>query len=163
MDFVERFQTMIVGALGFFGVIGTLRANAQSARTEHQRQLDTKRSTLRRILAAEFRNHSRALKGNTKACVPDNELFSVGKVHRTLSESLAADLGLLEVGEIDVVVNAIISLDGMNHVLENMSLEQTDTRFLIPAAALDDFRAAASTTAHALDLAVQALELTTNP
>lgn len=158
VNFVERFQTMIVGALGFIGVIGTLRANAQSARIEHQRQLDTKRSTLRRILAAEFRNYSHALKGNTQAWVPDIELFSVGKVNRTLSESLAIDLGLLEIGEIDVVVNAIISLDGINHVLENMSQKQSNTRFLIPAAALDDFRAAASTTADALDLAVKTLE-----
>lgn len=69
---------------------------------------------------------------------------------------------MLELGEIDVAVNAIISFDGLNHVLENLSQEQSDTRFLIPAAALDEFRAAASTTADALDLAVQALEPATD-
>lgn len=162
LDFVERFQTILVGAGGIVGVMWTLRSNAQNAIKEHQRQLDTKRLTLRRILAAEFRNYSYALRANIHTKIPDNELFSVGKVHRTLSESLATDLGLLELGEIDVTVNAIISLDGMNHFLENLSLEQSETRFLIPAAALDEFRAAALTTADALDLAVQALELATD-
>lgn len=163
LDLVERFQTMLVGAGGFFGVIWTLRANAENARTEHQRLLHTKRVALRRILAAEFRNYSHALKANIHAKIPDNELFSVGRVHRTLSESLATDLGLLERGEIDVAVNAIISFDGMNHVLENLSQEQSDNRFLIPAAALDEFCAAALTTADALDLAVEALELASDP
>lgn len=162
LNLVERFQTMIVGTLGFLGVIWTLLANAKNARMEHQRQLHTKRLTLRRILIAEFRNYSHALKANMQAKVPNNELFSVGKVRRTLSESLATDLGLLELGEIDVAVNAIISFDGLNHVLENLSQEQSDTRFLVPAAALDEFRAAASTTADALDHAVQVLEPATD-
>lgn len=113
-------------------------------------------------MAAEFRNYSLALKANMQAKVPNSELFSVGKVRKTLLESLATDLGLLELGEIDVAVNAIISFDGSNLVLENLSHEQSDTRFPIPTAALDEFRAAASTTADALDLAVQALEPATD-
>lgn len=143
----------------FLGVIWTLRANAKNARSEHQRQFDTKRTTLQRILAAEFRNYSRALKNNLKATTPDCELVSVGRVRQLLSESLVTDLRLLEPDEIDVVVNAIISMDGMDRFLENMSQEQSDTRFLFPVTAWGDYCKIASTTSDALDFAIQSLEL----
>ena len=159
LDLIERFQTVLVGAVGFLGVIWTLRSNARHAREEHQRQVDTRQMTLRRILAAEFRNYSHALKQNFEATPPDDELFSVGKIRRVLSKDLAVDLGLLELGEVDVVVNAIISLDGMEHHLENLSAHDSERRFLIPIAAWDEFRMVASTTADALDIAVEALEL----
>lgn len=159
LELVKSFQTMIVGAVGFLGVIWTMRANARIARAEHQRQLETKRATLRRILAAEFRNYSHALRGNLKASTPEGELFSVGRVTRIFSESLATDLGLLELDEIDIVVNALISMEGLNHFLENHSLEHSETRFLVPVAAWEEYREAASKTANALELGTQAIEL----
>lgn len=162
LDLIDRFQTTFVGSVGFLGVIWTLRANARNARAAHQRQLDTKRTTLRRILAAEFRNYSHALKKNLKAATPEVGPISIGRVRRVLSESLAADLGLLEPGEIDAAVNAIISIDGLHHFLENLSQEHSDTRFLVPAAAWDELCKGASTTADALDIAIQALEPDTN-
>jgi len=162
LDLIERFQTMITGALGFIGVIWTLRANARYAKELHQRQIDTKRNTLRRILAAEFRNYSRALRDNLKARLPIDEQFSVGRVNRVFSESLAADLGSLEPGEVDVVVNALISLDGLNHFLENISQTHSDTRYLIPVAVWDEFCRGVSTTADALDAAIDVLESATS-
>jgi len=90
---------------------------------------------------------------------PSNGPISVGRIRRLLSESLSSDLGLLELNEIDVVVNAIISLDGMDHFLEKLCLEHSDTRFLVPITAWSEFRRVAETTADALDFGVQALEL----
>lgn len=159
LEQLERFQTALVGAVGFIGVIWTLRTNAKHARLEHQRQIDTRRTALRRILAAELRNYSRALKGNAEAKAPDGELFSVGKIRRLFAEDLNADLGLLELDEVDVVVNALISLDGMEHHLTNLSANSEGGRFLVPRQAWDEFHMVASTTAEALDLAVQVLEL----
>jgi len=156
---LEQFQTTIVGIVGFVGVIWTLRSNSQNAREDHRRQLASKRKALRRILAAEFRNYGRALKKNLEAQPPDREFLSVGRIHRLFSEQVAADLGLLESDEIDVVVNALISLDGMTHVLENLSLQATGTRFLLPSEAWEEFQAVNSTTADALKYAVQALEI----
>jgi hypothetical protein len=159
LELLERFQTALVGAVGFVGVIWTLQMNAKHAKVEHQRQVDTKRMVLRRILAAEFRNYSRALRGNVDAKIPDGELFSVGKIRKLFAEDLNADLGLLELGEVDIVVNALISLDGLEHYLTNLSATTEEGRFLIHRTAWNDFRMVGSTTAEALDLAVQALEL----
>ena len=156
---VERFQTTLVGLVGFAGVIWTLRASSRAAREEHQRLQLSKRTALRRLLAAEFRNYSRALRKNTEAKPPHDDLLSVGRVKRLLSEQLTADLGLLELDEIDVVVNALVSLDGMEHFLENISSQTSETRFLLPMEAWEDFQRANSTTSDALDYAVQALEL----
>lgn len=126
---------------------------------EYQRQVHTRRTALRRILAAELRNYSRALKDNTEAKTPDSDLFSVGKIRRLFAADLNADLGLLDLDEVDVVVNALISLDGMEHHLTNLSVNTEGGRFLIRRSAWDEFHMVASTTAEALDLAVQALEL----
>lgn len=100
IDVIERFQNVLVGAVGFLGVIWTLRANAKHTIDEHRRQMSTRRMTLRRILAAEFRSYTRALKTNLEAKEPDGVHLSVGKVHRLFSEDLAGELGLLELGEL---------------------------------------------------------------
>jgi hypothetical protein len=159
IDLIERFQTILVGAVGFVGVIWTLRANARHSNEEYQRQTNTRRMALRRILAAEFRNYTHVLRANLKAQVPEGEHLSVGKIHRLFSEDLAAELGLLELGEVDVVVNALISLEGMDQYLGHISAGQTDKRYLVPVSVMDDFRMIMSTTADALDNAIKALEL----
>lgn len=94
-----------------------------------------------------------------KAKAPNDPLFSVGQIRKLFSQDLAADLGLLELGEVDVVVNALISLDGMEHYLQSLSASNEERRFLIPLASRDEFRMVASITVDALDLVVQALEL----
>ena len=160
LEFLDRFQTLIVGILGFVGVIWTLRANARHASIEHQRQIDTRRKALRRILAAEFRNYEYALKLNLDmAHIPKEELVSMGRVEGLLSGPLTPDLSLLELHEIDVVANALISFEGLKHYLENISLQASGTRFLIPSEAWKEIQKASRTTAEALSLAIKALEL----
>ena len=92
---LEQFQTTIVGIVGFVSVIRTLHANSKNAREEHRRQLGSRRTALRRILAAELRNYERALRISLEAQRPNDEFLSVGRIHRLFSEQLAADLGLL--------------------------------------------------------------------
>lgn len=159
VSILEQFQTTIVGLVGFVGVIWTLRANSRNAREEHRRQLSSRRTALRRILAAELRNYERALKKNLEAKRPNDGFLSVGRIHRLFSEQLAADLGLLDLDEIDVVVNALISLDGMEHFLESISSQTSSTRFLVPSEAWEEYQMVNSTTAVALNYAVQALEI----
>jgi hypothetical protein len=159
LSILEQFQTTLVGIVGFVGVIWTLRANARHAMEEHQRQLGSRRTALRRILAAELRNYARALRKNLEKQRPIDGHLSVGRAKRLFSETLAADLGLLELDEIDIVVNALISLDGMEHFLENISAQVSETRFLLLPEAWEEFQMVNSTTADALDYAVQALEV----
>lgn len=159
LNLIERFQTLLVGVVGFVGVIWTMRANARHATEKYQRQTNTRRMTLRRILAAEFRSYSRALKTNLEAKDPEDDHLSVGTIHRLFSQDIASELGLLEVGEVDVVMNALISLEGMDQYLEHIAMGQKGKRYLVPASAMHEFRMITSTTADALDNTIEVLEL----
>ena len=102
----------------------------------------------------------RALKQNLDSPTPESEFISIGRVRRLLSDSLSSDLGLLNLDEVDIIVNAIISLDGMNHFLANHAVEISETRFLIPATMWGEVKYCLATTKDALDLATKALALT---
>ena len=155
---LETFQTTLVGIVGFVGVIWTLRSNSKNAQEEHDRQIATKRRALRRILAAELRNYHDALLMNSEADRPNYEVFSVGRIHRLFSEQLSSELGLLDLEEIDIVLNALITLDGLEHLLENLSVHAYETRFLLPTKRWDEIQAICSEAAAALKEAVQTLE-----
>ncbi len=159
INLAERFQTTLVGIVGFVGVIWTLHANARHSQNVHKRQLTDRKEALRRILAAEFRNYAGALNKNASVEMPDLETVSVGRMPRLLSEPLMADLGLLDLHEVDIVVNALISLEGMTHYLENLAEQSSETRFLVPVKAWDEFVEINAQTAKALGYAIEALEL----
>lgn len=158
IELAERFQTTIVGFVGFVGVIWSIRSSARQSRLQHQRQLKQNQIKLRRILAAEFRNYSSALKKNLEADIPGDEHFTVGKLNGIYSESLSDDLGLLELGEIDVVINAMISMQGINSVSDHFSSQSSETRYWIAPGAMEEYKVYAKSTAKALDLAIEVLE-----
>ncbi len=158
ISLLDQFQTTIVGFVGFFGVIWTLRATARNAQADHERQLETRRNVLRRVLAAELRNYLRAMNKNLASQYPSDVSISVGRVNRMFSEQLSQDLGLLDLNEVDIIVNALISLDGMEHHLENMAMEASDKRFVIPAASWEEFSEINAKVAEALTYAVPLLE-----
>lgn len=54
LHFAERFQTAIVGIIGFAGVVLTIRMNAKAARMQQERQIESDRRALRRALCAEL-------------------------------------------------------------------------------------------------------------
>ncbi|WP_386175270.1 hypothetical protein [Sulfitobacter sp. R86518] len=161
-DFIvllERFQTSIVGFFGFLGVIITLFVTSWSSKKGHQREVTTRRNALRRILAAELRNYARALRKNVDQQKPTEANISVGRIRRLLSDHLTADLGLLALHEIDIVVNALITLDGMDTVLSNIATQTLDDRFLFASSSWEELCNINATAAEALDYAVQALEI----
>jgi len=159
---LERFQTSIVGLVGFVGVIITIAMTSWSSKKGHQREVAARRNALRSILAAEFRNYARALRKNLDLDKPTDTFISVGRIRRLLSDHLSADLGLLDLHEIDIVVNALITLDGMDTILANIASQTLDDRFILASGSWEELCSINSTAADALDYAVQALELSKN-
>lgn len=53
-EFLRLYQTLIVGSLGFAGVIATLAMNAWLARRQHERQVRHEANVLRTALRAEL-------------------------------------------------------------------------------------------------------------
>ena len=54
VDFLERFQTLVVGALGFLGIIVTIATNAWLTRRQYSRQIKHEGDMLRVALRAEL-------------------------------------------------------------------------------------------------------------
>ncbi len=54
-DIFERYQTFIVGLLGFIGVIYTISTNAALARSQHKREIDQEKITIRTALIEELK------------------------------------------------------------------------------------------------------------
>lgn len=54
LHLAERFQTAIVGIIGFAGVVLTIRANAKAAREHQERRIESDARALRRALCAEL-------------------------------------------------------------------------------------------------------------
>ena len=54
VEFFEKFQTFLLGLLGFAGVIYTIIMNARLARQQHERELSHERTALRTALCAEI-------------------------------------------------------------------------------------------------------------
>jgi hypothetical protein len=52
--FLQEYQTLIVGLLGFTGVIITLRMNARLNREQHTRQIEHERTALKAALSTEL-------------------------------------------------------------------------------------------------------------
>ena len=54
IDFLERFQTLVVGALGFIGIIATIATNAWLTRRQYSRRISHEGDMLRVALRAEL-------------------------------------------------------------------------------------------------------------
>lgn len=54
LGYVEKFQTLLVGAIGFMGVIATLLTNAYLARRQHERYVAHESTVLRVAILAEL-------------------------------------------------------------------------------------------------------------
>ena len=54
IDFLDRFQTLVVGALGFIGVIATIATSAWLTRRQYSRQIKHEGDMLRVALRAEL-------------------------------------------------------------------------------------------------------------
>jgi hypothetical protein len=107
----ERFQTFLVGLLGFAGVIYTIRMNARLTRQQHERELIQEQTALRTALIAELgalresyedRSHSlREKDSGQSALIPE---FVSNQVYDHLLDCI----GLLTADEIASVMDAYL-------------------------------------------------------
>ena len=64
VEFFEKFQTFLLGLLGFAGVIYTIIMNARLARQQHERELSHERTALRTALRGYYEDRSQTLRKN---------------------------------------------------------------------------------------------------
>ena len=115
LDLLEKFQTGIVGLIGFAGVIVTLVVNARLSRRNLRETHDHDRDTLARGLLAELRSSRRSLDRNLQQLRCLDPVIHPGlnmPAHNAtpVFDSSIARLGLLPNECIDPVLNAYLCL-----------------------------------------------------
>jgi hypothetical protein len=85
-DHIKEFQSLIVGAFGFGGIILTLRQSAKLTREQHERGIQHERSLITRALLAELRRNRETLAYNLEKFGDLEEGSGVVMPTRTIAE-----------------------------------------------------------------------------
>ncbi len=122
---VENFQTLIVGVLGFCGVIYTLRMNARLAREQHERSIKHDREVLKTALRAELELIRKSF--SDKAELPEddseeNDVFFPAETHTKVYQNFIGKLGLLSAEEVSAIIEAYTLIDEVPTRLRLISL-----------------------------------------
>ncbi|MCA8863944.1 MULTISPECIES: hypothetical protein [unclassified Halomonas] len=105
----QDFQTLIVGFLGFSGVIFTLYMNARLSRKQYDRNITHEAKTIRTALHAELELARRAFVGIGTPSGDSNEdqgAFFPEHYSQSIYQSLISKIGLLSLTEISAVTEA---------------------------------------------------------
>ena len=100
----------MVGLLGFFGVIYTIRMNARLARDKSEHQLNHERAALRTALCAELTSIRTTYENRSQDCEDANgtSVYIPEYVPNQIYQKLLDRIGLLTLAEIESVIQAYL-------------------------------------------------------
>ena len=119
-DFLEKFQTLLVGLLGFTGVIVTMAVNARSHRKLQIRQQQHEAQTIRVALLAELKTNRDMYENRLRdfsESPGEHHAVVPSKVINSLYRTLLPKIGLLSVEEVDLVHTAYLLLEELPYRL----------------------------------------------
>ena len=113
-QFLEHFQTLIVGVIGFSGVVLTLLVNAWLLRRQHAQAIKHEMSTLRTALIAELELIEKSFR---EKAIPaedaeddddegPSDAFHPGSIPQPIYENFVGKIGLLSKEEVSAVIEA---------------------------------------------------------
>ena len=120
LDLLERFQTSLVGALGFTGVIITMVANAKIQRSLQATQREHEVLSLRTALLVELKENVQMYEARisnlSKADGMQHALMP-NKVTNNIYQSSLTNIGLLSDKEVESVLRAYLLLEDVPYRL----------------------------------------------
>jgi len=108
-QFLKDFQTLVVGALGFLGVIYTLRVNSRLSREQHERKIEHEHEVLRTALSAELALIQKSFIQNSNTMDDEHGVSDAFFPERVSTEVYQANLnklGLLTAEQVSAVIKA---------------------------------------------------------
>lgn len=123
---VKDFQTIIVGLLGFSGVIFTLRMNAKLLQKQHERSVKHDREVLRTALRAELKLSRKAFFENVLSSeknVKEKDGFYISEPYTNIYQNFIGKLGLLSAKEVFSVVEVYALINEVPTRLRLLSFE----------------------------------------
>jgi hypothetical protein len=131
----EKFQTAIVGAVGFAGVIATLVTNARVARLAREATINHEREALRIALREELKvAHNGLVMGERNfqlADQPAGELLIPTQSMTAIFNELLDKLGLLGGDQLQQTLDAYLSLQQMNSTLLLFGRRSQDGQWIV--------------------------------
>ncbi len=129
-DFIKQFQTLIVGGLGFLGVMATIATNAWLARRQHSRQVRHEAKALRAALRSELeviRDAFRDRVGMIESSQPKQKegCFIPLNTMTDVYGHLINRIGLLSESEIRAVMRVYVLVRQMPERLALLELQPT--------------------------------------
>ncbi|MGD2118239.1 MAG: hypothetical protein PVG66_07765 [Chromatiales bacterium] len=106
---LQTYQTLIVGALGFIGVIITMLANAKMQRQQYERKILHEANSLRIALKTELNGNRRSFEGRIKQFEEPVEFGNALIQNRSndkIYNELLSSIGLLTEYEVEQVTQA---------------------------------------------------------
>ncbi|HZT03858.1 MAG TPA: hypothetical protein VFA39_16510 [Steroidobacteraceae bacterium] len=114
MCLLQQYQTLIVGAAGFTGVIVTLMTNAWLARAQHRRQVQHERTVLRVALRAELEAVAESYRDRIELIGSpgrhDGLLYPLDTMSQVY-KSMIGRIGLLTAIEVKAVLQAYLLIE----------------------------------------------------
>lgn len=130
LDFLHKmakeFQTLIVGVIGFSGVIYTLHVNSQLSREQHERNITHEREIMRTALRAELKLIRNAFEDNSKESQENGEesdAFFPEKTYLDAYHEFIGKLGLLSLEQASAVIQAYTLAEEAPNRLRLLSAE----------------------------------------
>lgn len=120
IDLLAKFQTLVVGVLGFTGVIVTLIANAKIQRNLQAAQRQHEVRSIRTALVVELKENVRMYEDRiSELSKADGTHHAIlpSKVTNNIYKSSLSDVGLLSDNEIEAVLLAYLVLEEMPYRL----------------------------------------------
>jgi hypothetical protein len=100
---VKDFQTLIVGVLGFAGVIYTLQMNSRLSREQYERSVKHDRVVLKTALRAELELIRKTFSDKATPDLEESDAFFPAETHTNIYKNFVAKLGLLSAEEVSVI------------------------------------------------------------
>lgn len=120
LELLERFQTSLVGVLGFTGVIITMLANAKIQRNLQSAQRQHEVRSLRTALLVELKANVQMYEtriSDLSKTVGTHHALIPSKVTNNIYQSSLSDVGLLSAKEVEAVLRAYLLLEEMPYRL----------------------------------------------
>ena len=105
----KDFQTLLVGVIGFSGVIITLQKNSRLSREQHERGIKHDREVLKTALCAELKLNLKSFSDKAIALEKgqeESDAFYPTEVNTKIYQRFIEKLGLLSTEEVAAVINA---------------------------------------------------------
>jgi hypothetical protein len=102
---VKDFQTLIVGVIGFAGVIYTLLMSSRLSREQDERSVKHDREVLKTALRAEL-GLIRKIFSDKAADLEESDAYFPAETHTNIYKNFIAKLGLLSAEEASAVIKA---------------------------------------------------------